>query len=130
MLFSFATLAGGIVLHELGHFFFARLYGRRAEFGIEVRDFLPSFVTISQPTFEIKNGQDLKRALKEEAVIARGGLIGAAVPVVILLLHGGMWVTCLLLMVVFMLYTLWEVGSVYINIHLENIGELVYLKKD
>ena len=123
-------LTGGVVLHELGHFVFARLYGRKAKFGIEIRDFLPSFVTISQPTFEIKNGQDLKMALKEQAIIAQGGLIGAAVPVVILWLYGEMWVTCLFIIIIFMLYTIWEVGSVYINIHLENIGELVYLKKD
>jgi hypothetical protein len=126
ILYGIGLVALCTIFHELGHYILDKYYGRRAWFRFRVRGGVPAFITSSQRTFEIRNGNDLKRALKEEVRIAQGGLLSVIIPILFLYLDPGFVLAYFILLVIFMGYTVWEVGmSINVN-ELEKIGNINY----
>jgi hypothetical protein len=112
------------LLHESGHFFIAEIFKRNAHFEFRFRGgFAPGLYTVYALPYTISNGRDLKRALKEEVKIAQAGLLSISAPLFLLFLYPELWQGFVIVIFLFMLYTIWEVGySINAN-HLENVGE-------
>ncbi len=123
VIFPFELVILCMVLHELGHYTMARILGRKPWFEFGVMFGMPAICAKSEKIFEIGSGGDLKRAIREEALIAQAGILSIVIPLILMYLFPDIWLVFFILMFPFTVYTVWEVGSSINKCEIENLED-------
>ncbi len=123
VIFPFELVTLCMVLHELGHYAMARILGRKPWFEFGFLLGLPAIYMKSKKVSEIGRDNNLKRVIREEVLIAQAGLLGVALPLILMYLFSDIWLVFFIIVLPFIVHTVWEVGSSINNCEIENFRD-------